>query len=90
MSGISVGIDIGGTFDVICVGAAETHIMKVPSTCSDPSQAVQVALDRLAAQHGVPAAASERFCQSITAEAAGDCLPHARARRLRRTSPTAK
>ncbi|MDF3009569.1 MAG: 5-oxoprolinase [Burkholderiales bacterium] len=67
MSGLSVGIDIGGTFtDVICVGGADTHIMKVPSTRADPSQAVQAALDRLAAEHGVPAASIERFCHGTT------------------------
>ena len=40
--------------------------MKVPSTRADPSRAVQSALDRLAAQHGVSAAEIERFCHGTT------------------------
>ena len=40
--------------------------MKVPSTRANPSRAVQSALDRLAAQHGVSAAEIERFCHGTT------------------------
>jgi N-methylhydantoinase A/oxoprolinase/acetone carboxylase beta subunit len=65
--GLSIGIDIGGTFtDVICVGGDVAHILKVPSTRGDPSRAVRTALETLAAQHSVPLSAVERFCHGTT------------------------
>jgi len=43
--GVSIGIDIGGTFtDVVCVTSDATHILKVPTTRDDPGRAVLSAL----------------------------------------------
>ncbi|MGD9802634.1 MAG: hydantoinase/oxoprolinase family protein [Hyphomicrobiaceae bacterium] len=46
--GVSIGIDIGGTFtDVVCVTDTGTHILKVPTTRDDPGRAVLAALATL-------------------------------------------
>jgi len=45
IAGVSIGIDIGGTFtDVVCATADGTHILKVPTTRDDPGRAVLAAL----------------------------------------------
>jgi N-methylhydantoinase A len=46
--GVSIGIDIGGTFtDVVCSTSTGTHILKVPTTRDDPGRAVLAALAML-------------------------------------------
>lgn len=64
---LSVGIDIGGTFtDVVCLAADGPTIVKVPSTRSDPADAVRRALGRLAEEHGIAATQFARFCHGTT------------------------
>lgn len=64
---VSVGIDIGGTFtDVVCIGPDGPAIIKVPSTRSDPAEAVDRALERLRDEHGHSAKAFGRFCHGTT------------------------
>src|SRR5262245_57892682 len=70
--GLSIGVDIGGTFTDVVVrkAGAPTRIMKIPSTRKDPSIAVLQALGRVTADcarkrpgvtpfvHGAPGATS--------------------------------
>ena len=65
--GVSVGIDIGGTFtDVICTGPRGTQILKVPSTHANPSLAVATALAELADSHGIDPSQIIRFAHGTT------------------------
>ena len=65
--GISVGIDIGGTFtDVVCITGETTHILKVPTTRANPSEAVAGALRELGLRYGVSPEAITRFAHGTT------------------------
>ena len=65
--GISVGIDIGGTFtDVIASGPAGIFILKVPSTRANPGDAVRTALAELSQRTGVKANQIVRFAHGTT------------------------
>jgi N-methylhydantoinase A/oxoprolinase/acetone carboxylase beta subunit len=65
--GISVGIDIGGTFtDVIASGPRGISILKVPTTRSNPGDAVVTALAELLRRTGVTAEQIVRFAHGTT------------------------
>ena len=65
--GVSVGIDIGGTFtDIVCTGPDGTRIFKVPSTHAEPGLAVASALKELEEGHGIKAAEIVRFAHGTT------------------------
>jgi len=66
--GLSIGVDIGGTFtDVVvrCPGAP-TRVMKMPSTRGDPSLAVLAALKQMEADWDLPIAQVARFVHGTT------------------------
>lgn len=64
---VSIGIDIGGTFtDVVLRTPDSTHILKVPTTRSDPGHAVLAAMDDIAKRLGIPAHAIQRFTHGTT------------------------
>lgn len=51
-----IGIDVGGTFTdftMIDEGSGQVHFHKVPSTPHDPSEAIQVGIAGMLAEHGV-------------------------------------
>lgn len=63
----SVGVDIGGTFtDVVCAGPDGLVTFKLPTTATDRSLAAAAALERLAAEHAIPAARIRRFVHGTT------------------------
>ena len=65
--GISVGIDIGGTFtDLIACGPAGISIVKVPSTRANPGDAVAAAIVELLRRTGVAADHIVRFAHGTT------------------------
>ena len=65
--GISVGIDIGGTFtDVVLRTPEASHILKVPSVRAEPGRAVMAALDEIATRLCVPTAAITSFAHGST------------------------
>ena len=65
--GISVGIDIGGTFtDVIAAGPAGIFILKVPTTRANPGDAVATAIAELLRRTGVAANQIVRFAHGTT------------------------
>lgn len=67
VAGVSIGIDIGGTFtDVVCATPSGTHVLKVPTTRREPGQAVMTALEILRREHGIATAAIERFAHGTT------------------------
>ena len=64
---VSLGIDIGGTFtDVIAIGPAGTHILKVPTTRANPALAVETALAELGDRFGIAPATITRFAHGTT------------------------
>ncbi len=67
-TGVEIGVDIGGTFtDVVCRRQGHpVHIMKVPTTSSDPASAVLEALQRLMAEFGISAHEVSRFVHGTT------------------------
>ncbi|MEZ5817818.1 MAG: hydantoinase/oxoprolinase family protein [Hyphomicrobiaceae bacterium] len=66
-AGVSIGIDIGGTFtDVVCATAAGTHILKVPTTRDDPGRAVLSALALLHDRFSVSPADVASFAHGTT------------------------
>jgi N-methylhydantoinase A len=66
--GISVGIDIGGTFtDVIASGPAGIFILKVPSTRANPGDAVRTAIAELSQRTGIATNQIVRFAHGTTA-----------------------
>ena len=63
-----IGVDIGGTFtDIVCLerGGA-LHVLKVPTTRDDPSQAVIESIAELAERWGVAADQITRFAHGTT------------------------
>ena len=63
-----IGVDIGGTFtDIVCreIGGG-LHVVKVPTTRSDPSEAVIASIAELSRAQGVGAAAVHRFAHGTT------------------------
>jgi len=65
--GISVGIDIGGTFtDVIASGPAGISILKVPTTRANPGDAVATGIAELLRRTGVSAKQIVRFAHGTT------------------------
>jgi N-methylhydantoinase A len=65
--GVSVGIDIGGTFtDVIATGPEGITIFKVPSTRSNPSEAVGTAIAELSRRAGIAPEHIVRFAHGTT------------------------
>ena len=66
-AGVSIGIDIGGTFtDVVCVTGAGTHILKVPTTRDDPGRAVLSALALLRDRFAIAPADVTSFTHGTT------------------------
>ena len=65
---LSVGVDIGGTFtDVVGVDdSGVIRLLKVPSTPSDPSVAVQTALAQISDRWGVTPQSVARFVHGTT------------------------
>ena len=69
MSGdLWIGVDIGGTFTDVVVRrpGAPSHIMKIPTTRSDPSIAVLEALRRMQAEWGLAPQEVLRFVHGTT------------------------
>lgn len=67
VDGVSIGIDIGGTFtDVVCVAAGGTHILKIPTTRDDPARAVLAALDIIQQRFAIAPAAITSFAHGTT------------------------
>src|SRR5262245_53381079 len=65
--GISVGIDIGGTFtDVIGTGPAGICILKVPTTRANPGDAVAAGIAELLRRTGVKPKDIVRFAHGTT------------------------
>src|SRR5262245_28439478 len=65
--GISVGIDIGGTFtDLIASGPAGISVVKVPTTRANPGDAVATAIVELLHRTGVAANHIVRFAHGTT------------------------
>jgi N-methylhydantoinase A len=65
--GISVGIDIGGTFtDVIASGPAGISILKVPTTRANPGDAVATGIAELLRRTGASAKDIVRFAHGTT------------------------
>jgi N-methylhydantoinase A/oxoprolinase/acetone carboxylase beta subunit len=66
--GVAIGVDIGGTFtDVVCTRpGVPPQILKLPTTRTDPSQAVLQSLARMAADWGVDVADIGRFVHGTT------------------------
>ena len=65
--GISVGIDIGGTFtDVIASGPAGISILKVPTTRANPGDAVAAGIGELLRRTGASANQIVRFAHGTT------------------------
>ncbi|MDX2156935.1 MAG: hydantoinase/oxoprolinase family protein [Hyphomicrobiaceae bacterium] len=65
--GVSIGIDIGGTFtDVVCATAAGSHILKLPTTRDDPGRAVLAALDLIRDRFAIPPSAITSFAHGTT------------------------
>ena len=65
--GISIGIDIGGTFtDVVLRTPAASHILKVPTVRAEPGRAVIAALDEIASRLSVPTGAITSFTHGST------------------------
>jgi N-methylhydantoinase A len=63
-----IGVDIGGTFtDIVCreIGGG-LHVVKVPTTRSDPSEAVIASIAELSRRQGVGAGAVQRFAHGTT------------------------
>jgi N-methylhydantoinase A len=65
---IDIGVDIGGTFtDVVCQEPGKPlRVMKVPTTRSDPSQAVLTAVARLREEWGIEPTDIARFVHGTT------------------------
>jgi N-methylhydantoinase A len=65
--GVSIGIDIGGTFtDLVLRTPAASHILKVPTVRDEPGRAVIAALDEIASSLGVPTSAFTSFTHGTT------------------------
>ena len=65
--GVSIGIDIGGTFtDVVCITQTDTHILKLPTTGADPGLAVLAALDQLRNRFAIAPASITSFAHGTT------------------------
>ena len=65
--GISIGIDIGGTFtDVVLRTPTASHILKVPTVRAEPGRAVIAALDEIASRLGVPTSTITSFTHGTT------------------------
>jgi N-methylhydantoinase A len=66
--GLSIGVDIGGTFTDVVVrkAGAPTRIMKIPSTRKDPSIAVLQALERMEADWALKPQDVTRFVHGTT------------------------
>ena len=65
--GVSIGIDIGGTFtDVVCLTASATHILKLPTIRDDPGRAVLAALDMLRTRFAIAPASITSFAHGTT------------------------
>jgi N-methylhydantoinase A len=66
--GLSIGVDVGGTFtDVVMRRAGQpTRILKTPSTRADPSIAVLGALKQMETDWGLPASQVRRFVHGTT------------------------
>ena len=65
---LAIGIDTGGTFtDLVCrVSGEPDRILKVPSTPSDPSQAVEAALNQLAEKYNLYPSQVTQFAHGTT------------------------
>ena len=65
---LAIGIDTGGTFtDLVCrVSGEPDRILKVPSTPSDPSQAVEEALNQLAEKYNLYPSQVTQFAHGTT------------------------
>lgn len=63
-----IGVDVGGTFtDVVCRRpGGELHIMKVPTSRSDPSVSVLASLQALHERHSVSPSSLRRFAHGTT------------------------
>ena len=63
-----IGVDIGGTFtDIVCREAGGgLHVLKVPTTRGDPSEAVIRAIAELRERWGIAAAEITRFAHGTT------------------------
>ncbi len=63
-----IGVDIGGTFtDIVCrESGGGLHILKVPTTRGDPSEAVIRAIAELRERWGIAAAEITRFAHGTT------------------------
>jgi N-methylhydantoinase A len=63
-----IGVDIGGTFtDIVCrERGGALHVLKVPTTRDDPSQAVIKSIAELAERWGVAADRINRFAHGTT------------------------
>ncbi len=65
--GVSIGIDIGGTFtDVVCATPTVTHILKLPTTRDDPGRAVLAALDHIRDRFSIAPASITSFAHGTT------------------------
>src|SRR5215510_14235886 len=63
-----IGVDIGGTFtDIVCreIGGG-LHVVKVPTTRNDPSEAVMKSIAELGQRWGIAAEAIQRFTHGTT------------------------
>jgi N-methylhydantoinase A len=63
-----IGVDIGGTFtDIVCRVPGDTlHVLKVPTTRSDPSEAVIRSIAELGERWGIAAGGIKRFAHGTT------------------------
>lgn len=68
IGGFEIGVDIGGTFtDIVCYCRGEPlHLIKVPSTRSDPSVAVLKALGAIRERWGIEPRHISRFVHGTT------------------------
>jgi len=67
--GYAVGVDVGGTFtDVVCRDATGgIRLVKIPTTRGNPSAGIGKAIEHMAREWQVPAAAIARFVHGTTA-----------------------
>ncbi|MBN9551968.1 MAG: hydantoinase/oxoprolinase family protein [Alphaproteobacteria bacterium] len=67
-SGVTIGVDVGGTFtDVVCHGPGDAiRVVKIPTSKADPSRAILSAVDFARDHWGVPVEAIGRFIHGTT------------------------
>ncbi|RUX00003.1 hypothetical protein EOA27_34860, partial [Mesorhizobium sp. M2A.F.Ca.ET.037.01.1.1] len=67
-SGVTIGVDVGGTFtDVVCYGPGDAiRVVKIPTSKADPSRAILGAVDYARENWDVPAEAINRFIHGTT------------------------